>query len=169
MLKYGFRLACVLVILFISVPFLISLDTKQTYSLSIGQSDIIYLEMPDGELISVTKEEYFIGAAAAFMPEEADAENIRAAYVMLNTPELLESGVIYLSEEQRTELWGDSYSEKSALYSEIFTDMKTQSLALPSDSDISLFECMEALPKCKGTYTEKLAVLFPGGGIKTQK
>ncbi len=169
MAKYILRLASILTILFLAVPFLVSFSSEHTHTLFPSIYDVVSLEMPDGKNMIISKEEFFSGTAAAFMPNESDEETLRAACIILSTPCLIEKGVLYLSEEERSQLFGNSYNEKSELYSAVWESTKGQSLVL-SDCDLrSLSEYMEILPQCQGDYKEKLSSLFPGGGIKTER
>lgn len=167
MAKYVLRLVSVLVILFLTIPFFVSLGADHTYYLPITGSRII-LRMPDGEENTVSAEEFFKGTAAAFLPDENDAETLRAFCVMINTPRLTESGVFYLTPHERSELFGDTYDEKCELYSSVWDSVKNESLCLPEDVYLSLSEYTAMLEQYDGSYTEKLASLFPGGGLKTE-
>ena len=164
MAKYVLRLVCVLVILFLAVPFLVSLGSEHTYSIPLV-GDSVILKMPDGEESTVSAEEFFKGTAAAFLPDETDEETLRAFCVIINTPCLTESGVFYLSPDERSRLFGDDYEEKCELYSSVWDSACDESLSLPDGTYLSLSEYAALLEQYEGSYTDKLAALFPGGGL----
>ncbi len=169
MTKYFFRIICTLTIVFLTVPCIASIGIERTYSLPLSSEKLVSLEMPDGKRITVSTEELFIGAAAAFFPNESSSDILSAACVIINTPELSAEGIMYLSPEERRKAFGSECEEKCELYSNVWKSVHRQSLVLPDEASRSLFEYMEMLPMCEGTYTERLAFLFPGGGIKTEK
>ncbi len=168
MAKYLLRLTSILIILFITVPLIASIGSEHTYSLPItGFGNKVSLMMPDGKLHHVSREEFFSGAVAAYLPDETDVETLKAACVLLNTLRLTENGVFYFTENERMELSGD-YKERQALYCGIWENTKNQSLVLSDGDILSLDEYMRKLPSIDGSYDEKLAFLFPGGGIMTK-
>ncbi len=167
MAKHILRLASVLIIMFIAVPFLISMKQPHTYSLPLDNHNAVSLHMPDGKYELVSAEEYFSGAAAAYLPRENDVNILRAFCVMLNTPELTENGVCYLSPDERAEIFGDKCDEKDELYSAVWESVENQQLTLGNDAPLSLSEYAFALGQCEGSYTDMLSSLFPGGGLKT--
>lgn len=166
MAKCILRLASFLTILFLTVPLLAALGSEHTYSLPIGSdSDRVCLKMPDGQILHISQKDFFAGTAAAFLPDETDEDTLRAACVLLNTPELTENGVFYLTEKERSLLFGSESKEKQQLYYDIWESTKNQSLVLSGGDLLSITEYMELLPTVSGDYDEKLASLFPGGGL----
>lgn len=162
--KCVLRLVCVLVILLVAVPFVASIGSEHTYSIPFA-ADRVRLKMPDGEEITVSTEEFFIGTAAAFLPDETNEEVLRAFCVMLNTPCLTESGVLYLSPDERSDLFGADCDKKCELYASVWNSMSGESLSLPDGTYLSLSEYAALLELCEGSYSDMLASLFPDGGL----
>ena len=167
MAKHVLRLASILTIIFIAVPFLISQKQLPAYSLPLDMENTVSLHMPDGKYELVSAEEYFSGAAAAYLPRESNEDILRAFCVMLNTPELTKNGIYYLSPSERAQIFGEEYDEKCRLYSAVWESVSDQRLILCNDTLLPLSEYAFALEQCEGSYTEILSSLFPGGGLKT--
>lgn len=166
MIRYFIRLSSILAIFFVCVPFLSSLKAKHGTSGTLTDYEKICLSMPDGSRCTVSADEYFIGAAAAYFPDVSSTDALLAACVILNTSELTQNGVLYLSPEKRSELFGDECDKMDSLYLSAYDAAYGQSIVLPENFSLSLQECMDILSSVGGNYTERLAAVFPGGGIK---
>ncbi len=163
MAKYTVRLVSFLVILFISVPLAVSAGSEKTYSFPLCPA--VTLVMPDGSSISVSEEELFFGAAAAYIPEENDEEMLKAFCIMLRTPEINSHGILYLSPDERSVLFGEQLEDKNKLYSDVFRSTNGETLLLPENTLFSMEDFISASDSLSGSYTEILSVFFPGGSL----
>ncbi len=168
MTKYIIRLVSVLIIVFLTVPLVISIGAEHNYSL-IPEKEAVTVQMPNGDSLTVSAEELFIGTASAFMPEETNEESLRALCVMLNTSSLTEKGIFYIDSDKRAALFGEKCDERCAFYSAVWRNAQNESLELSEESRLSLEEYVNMLAQCDGSYIDKLALLFPGGAIRTER
>lgn len=163
MAKYIIRLVSFLVILFISVPFAVSADSEKSYSLPLVRA--VTLVMPDGSSLSVSEEELLCGTAAAYLPEEDSEEVLKAFCIILRTPELINDGILYLSPDERSRLFGAQCDEKEGFYADIAMSVRGEDLILPENTDFSLNDFTAASDCFSGSYIDILSALFPGGSL----
>ncbi len=168
MVKYIVRVFCILIILFIGVPLIASLGTDHTYSIPFEENKIL-LDMPDGKKLLIDRQEMFAGSAAAYLPDETDPDTLRAVCIVLNTPQLTENGIRYAGSDERLKLFGQKNTEMTSLYGKVWETSEGQSLILPDNFTFSLADCLDLLQHADGDYAQKLASVFPGGGLVTEK
>lgn len=164
MAKYILRLISALIIMFLTVPFVMSLGCRNNYSL-LSDREAITVRLPNGEKRTVNAEELFIGFAAALMPEETDTEALRALCVVLNTPSLTENGISYLTGDERAALFGESCDERCEFYASVWNSARGECLELTEEHYLSLHEYAKMLTRYEGDYADRLAMLFPKGRI----